>query len=447
MQTRILSMFLILAAVGGSACDDGAGSGVGALAGARTDGGPPAEAPRLQQATPISLEALQLFGPFFHRKRQFPELREFTDVAVVKLNRSLEEPEQEARDFNLFALDGSQGVLLFSVGLKRLGAQLLPSLKGASQITVLANGRIGAINAAGFVDLCTAYGNKTVTVDSSCSPLSLRAKRIAASGSDDFLVITESGDLVNIDAVDGEQESIMLPVADLTELHSDGEFLAVAYNGGRSLAVFQNKGGHCFDEWETWRACQKSAANPGHVCQEERQAWQTCKRSQPGNHTVRFKFVEIARKSELTVPYAGGQSEPILLSGITRNGSGYYYIVTGQFDSLLALGPDLETVGIVYHFPQWPRPLRRVVGVRGVKMAPASGLVHIFSREAIESFSERPRTLEDGLRNTPSELAPIYAAIDRIPRASFDADRSQDLTTRPEIKALILDALDNLALE
>jgi hypothetical protein len=404
--------------------------------------------PQLFPGMNVSLETLDLFGVFYHRQKHFPEIRQVSDLAAVKLVRPLEKPEQEGTDFNTFVLDSTQGVTLFSLGLQGLGATAVPRFRGATRMAVLPNGRLAVILADGSVDLCAAFDGDSIRSDSGCTALPMNAASVAASGTDDVFVLTKSGVLEVIDSITGEQEILDVPLASIREIHSDGETFAFIYAGGRSVATFRNVGGHCAKEWEAWRNCQRSSPNPGKTCNDSRSAFQACKKANPGLHTVRFKLVQQASTDSVAIPFADGTSTgPLDLSSLARNADGRTYVLCPSLDLIAILDRDLQVLAAVVYFPQRPRPLRRVTMARGVRLAPASGLLHVFSTKAIETFWEVDPSLDALVRQTPPELLPIYAAIAAIPASSILADPTQDITARPEIQELIVQAIANLQLK
>ena len=401
--------------------------------------------PQLYPGTNVSLETLDLFGVFYHRQASFPEVRQFSDVAIVKLVRTLEKPEQTPADFNTFILDATQGVVLFSIGLKGMNAASIPRFRGASRMTVLPNGRLAVVLADSTVDLCASFGGESIQSSSACKPLPMQAASLAASGSDDVVVLTKNGALGVIDSTTGEQETLDVPLAKINEVHADGETLALIHSNGRSVATFRNVGGNCVTEWEAWRSCQRSSANAGKACNDTKRAFQDCKKKNPGNHTVRFKFVPEASIDSVSIPFADGtSSSPLDLSSLTRNRDGRYYVLSPSNDLIVLLGRKLELTAAIMSFPPRPRPLRRVSGARGIRMVPSSVLLHVFSTNAIETLAEEEQPPEELARRTPAELLPIYGAIDAIPFASFLADPAQDITARPEIRDKILQAIANL---
>jgi len=401
--------------------------------------------PEMHRGSNITPDVLDLFGVFFHRQKHFPQIRRFTDLSAVKLARSLEKPEQEGSDFNLFILDGTQGVVLFTIGLKRMGGGSFPRFEGAKQFVVLPSGRLAVILANSTVDLCAAFTGSEIRYESGCQPLPLKAVRLSAAGTDDLAVLTAGGAVQVVDTLSGDQEMLEVPLTGITELHSDGETFAFIHGGGRAITTYRNLGGNCFKEWETWRACQRSGTARGQACNDPKRAFQDCKKSNPGNHTVRFKLNRTATRDGVPIHYDDGtNSEPLILSGVARHPSGFYYVISRENDALFLLGPELETRGVVTSFPQWPRPFRRVVMPHGVRLAPASGLVHVFNAVAIEVISEREPTEADMKRSAPPELRPIFAAVNAIPADSFLANPGQDVMARPEIRRAILEAISSL---
>jgi hypothetical protein len=404
--------------------------------------------PELYRSSNVTPNVLDLFGVFFHRRARFPEVRQFTDISVVKLGRDLEKSEQEASDFNLFILDGTQGVIVYTIGLIGMGADSFPQFKGAKQLAVLPNGRLAVILADSRVDLCASFTGERIRYPSGCGPLSMKAVRVTAAGTDDVLTLTEAGTLQAVDTISGEQELLELPLMNIREVHSDGETFAFIHDNGRAVATYRNLGGNCIKEWGAWRTCQRSNTRPGQACNEPKQAFQTCKKANPGNHTVRFKLNRTAARDGVPIRYADGtESEPLSLSGLARNQAGFYYVVSEENDAMFLLGPELVTLGVVTDFAQWPRPFRRMFMPRGVRLVPASGLVHVFNSKAMEVISERPETARDVTRRNPPELLPVFEALNAIPMESFLADPGQDIMSRPEIKKKILEAISNLRLK
>jgi hypothetical protein len=402
--------------------------------------------PQLFPGTNVSLETLDLFGVFYHRQAHSPEIRQFSDLSIVKLVPALEKTEQTESDFNTFILDATQGVVLYTLGLKGMGADTVPRFRGASRLVALSNGRLAVILGDSSVDLCSSFNGDSIQSLAGCKPMPVNAVSLTASGTDDVVILTKDGGLQVVDSITGEQEQLDVTLSGINGLHSDGETFAFIYNGGRAVATFRNLGGNCFKEWESWRSCQR--ANPsGNACIDSKRAFQNCKKGNPGNHTVRFRLVLDTSVESVSIPFADGtSSSPLVLSGLARNQDGRYYALSSENGSMVLLGGNLEPAAVVMAFPPHPRPFRRVSTAIGVRMVPASRLVHVFSTKAIETFSETEYTQADLFRRTPAELIPIYAAIDEIPIESFEADPAQDIMARPEIIEKILQAIGNLRL-
>jgi hypothetical protein len=88
-----------------------------------TSNGVPASwrnAPNLYSTFQYNLNLIDLLGKFYHRSSTFLEVRQITDFSIVKLDKSLEEPEQVDWDYNTFILDGNMGQILYTIGNHKL---------------------------------------------------------------------------------------------------------------------------------------------------------------------------------------------------------------------------------------------------------------------------------------------------------------------------------------
>jgi len=385
--------------------------GVLLLTGPAAGGGPTGPAPPdLYPAYQINLELIDLLGGFFHRDSSFPEVRELTDVAAVKLAWWLEDPDQTRTDFNLFVLDARIGSIVYSVGLHGLGAYRDPGLVGASALAVLPTGRIGVLDAAGRLDPCFAFDGSTVDRVPGCTPLASTAHALSPHGQDRFLVLTAEGELVAVEAPSGERTRILLASHRLespTAVVSDGATLAVVDRGGHRLALFRATG---------------QGGSAGRSGMEV--------------------FRPVARAESLRVPLEDGTtSDPVEIADVAVNRDGFVHLLVQPEDCLLTLDVSLEPRAYAV-FPPMPIPFRRLEGATGLALVPESGLLHVVSPQALSAYSESPGPREIVLRHTPPELVPVLHAIDSIPIETFDP--TGDLFDHPHVRPVLEAAFEAL---
>lgn len=385
--------------------------GILLFTGIAAGGGPTGPAPPdLYPAYQVNLELIDLLGGFFHRDTTFPEVRELTDVAAVKLAWWLEDPAQTGPDFNLFALDARIGSIVYSIGLHGLGAYRDPGLVGAGALAVLTTGRIAVLDAAGRLDPCFAFDGGAVARVPGCTPLELTASALSPHGEDRFVVLTSEGELVAVEADTGARTRILLASHRLdspTVVVSDGATLAVVDRGGHRLALFRatGKGG-------------------------------------PEGRSGMEVFRPVARAESLRVPLEDGTtSDPVEIADVAVNRHGFVYLLVQPEDCLLTLDASLEPRAYAV-FPPMPIPFRRLKGATGLALYPESGLLHVVSPQALSAFSEAPEPREIVLRHTPTELVPVLHAIDSIPVETFDP--TGDLFDHPNVRPVLETAFEAL---
>jgi hypothetical protein len=377
----------------------------------------------------VNLELIDLLGPFYHRRQQFPEVRAVTDVAAVKLDRALETPEQEPTDFNLFVLDGRTGTLLFSRGTKTLAAVSDPSLKAARALAVTRQGRLAVIDAQGRVDTCWSFDGSATTRAASCQASAVEARDVAAWSDGSVFVLTAGGGLVALDPVSGTTASVRLrpqTPATAVGLRADGHHLLLVHDGGYALSAFAERG----------------CAGGGHGS------------GAPAGPPFVFTRVAKARDIPALFDYGPGPGpapappappQRLQFRALARTLRGDYYALAD--DRLLRLDRHLRPIE-PFFFESLPIPFRRLAGVDGLDYTPAADLLHVFDPRALNAYLLDPdgKPESDPLtRHLPAELLPVLdAALDVDPLA-FEPAR--DVFTYPAVAAALRQAFDDLVRE
>ncbi len=401
----------------------------------------------LEYAYQNNLDTFDLFGRFYHRKRVFPELREITDISVVKLIRSLEKVEQTSRDYNQFILDGKQGLIFFSLGLRGLGAYSGIETKNARTISVSPSGKIAIVREDGMVILCHSFDGSAIVKTSSCSSVTGPVINVSALEENGFLALTTSNQFLSIDLDSGEVAALPLPEfpPDPSFIYTNENIVSIIHTERQGVTSFENKGGKCYLEWNNWRACQRTADKPGLTCDFQKRAWQACKRQNPGNHTVRFRFVKHAQTTAIQVTMSDGQlSSPLTLDGLAAGMGGVLHAVSRDYERIVTIDDKLNLAWLGFH-PQVPLPYWRIGDADTIVSYPAFGMVHTKNRKAISVFSELPFDQTEILRILPSELIPIFSAVDDLNPSTFPL--GQNIFLHPDVKPILKEALGNVQLE
>lgn len=361
-----------------------------------------------------NLELIDLLGPFYHRKQQFPEIREISWMDAVKLERALETPDQEPTDFNLFLVDATQGVLVYSRGLRSLGAVKDERLRGARQIAVTPRGRLGVINAAGRIDPCFAFDGTTVARAPECQTVELEARRISATDAGGFFVVTPANEVVHFDPATGERLVVRLhphTPAGIVDARVQGDDLLVVHDHGYALSSYRDR-----------------------------------RHDSPGGG-AQFQFTRVATARDIPVrdhAYSGGPGgghgaaaagsssagASLQFAALVRTRRGDYFALSPTDDRLLHLDRHLRPLGPLF-FNSLPIPFRRQAAVTSLAFVARSDVLHVFSKKVVEGYLLDPARQPDVnhfARHVPSELWPVFVAIVRgaaqFEPDTFDATRS-----------------------
>ena len=325
------------------------------------------------------------YGMFFHRKKNFAGVQEITDYKAVKMSRELETEDQSTKDHNWFALDGKLGAVIYSRGTKRYDAYQNDALKGAKAFAVLPNGKIAILTSVGSVNLCHDFNGNVVQSVTNCGNASITAALITAEDDDNYLALDTSNAVKRINAATGETTNVTAwsDIVEPVSLYSDGVIAALIDKRGMRVRVANRAGDN---------------------------------------------YLHAAT------------AEPV--NGIARNKDGYYYVASRAFNMGAILKPDLQAHARIT-FPNLPAPGVKVQDVRGVSMAPVSGLVYVFARDSFTAFSEGlDMSTSSGEIYLPSEMQPLIDAAQTL--SADDLKNSANLMEIPAIKSAAEQAIRDM---
>ncbi len=364
--------------------------------------------PNIMTGYQTNLNVLDLLGIFYHKNPNFPEVRQITDVSVVKLNKDLEKSEQLDWDFNQFILDGKMGLILFTRGLQQLDYAQNVELKGAKQISVQVNGKIAILDANGNINLCYSFDGNSVTRNPSCNATALSSVKIAPHLKDSFISFDASGNFSSIHSITSEIKTLDFrkPLPNPVSVSTGEDVILIIYNGGSSIIAFLDTGVDSNSRFE-----EKANTN----------------------------LIQIAKDGDLN-----NLTQPLQVTSIVRSFEGRYYAYTPTLNALIAFDPTLKVQNGIWEFPSLPIPFFRMKNVKGLQMHPNSRLIHVYSAIAIHTMSETDMSERyDLTRYVPTPLQIVLTTIaSDVNEQTFDPRK--DLFQYSNVKQVLQNSFNNL---
>lgn len=359
------------------------------------------EQPTIMNGYQTNLNLLDLLGIFYHRNPNFPEVRQITDVSVVKLNKDLEKSEQLDWDFNQFILDGKMGLILYTRGLQQLDYAQNPELKGATQISVQVNGKIAILDANGNINLCYSFDGNSVIRNPSCNTTALSSVKIAPHLKDSFISFDANGNFSSIHSVTGDIKALDFrkPLPNPISVSTGEDVILIIYNGGTSIIAFLDTGADSNSRFE-----EKANTN----------------------------LIQIAKDGDLS-----NLTQPLQVTSIVRSFEGRYYAYTPTLNALISFDPTLKVHSGIWEFPSVRIPFYRLKNVVGLQMHPNSRLIHAYNLYAIHTFSETSIFDREDLGRY---IPPSFDAVLNFMSESINPDNydpSKDLFKYPGVEQFL----------
>lgn len=359
------------------------------------------ETPTLNTGYQTNLNVLDLLGIFYHKNPNFPEVRQITDVSVVKLEKNLEKSEQLDWDFNQFILDGKMGLILFTRGLQQLDYIQNTELKGAKHISVLANGKIAILDTNEKINLCYSFDGNTITRKESCVTSERKAVKIAPHLKDSFIYFDSVGSFFSIHSETLENTALDFKknLPNPISISTSEDVVLVIYDNGSSIIAFLDKGKDSDSRFE-----EKANTN----------------------------LIQIAKDGNLN-----NLTSPLRVTSIVRSYEGRYYAYSPDLNSLIGFAPNLKVYNKVWDFPSLPIPFYRMKNVVGLQLHPNSRLIHVYDSYAIHIFSETSIFEREDLGR---HIPPAFDVILQVMGESINVntyDPAKNLFKYPEVEQVL----------
>ena len=366
---------------------------------------------KVEFAYQVNPELISTVGAFFHKKLNFPEVREFTDLSSVKLNRALEKNEQGVYDGNLFVLDAKMGNILYTLGIKGLDVSSQAEFLSAKQLAVTPAGTLGIIDASDRINLCFYFNGNTILKKNSCVATNISAKKIVAYQNDEFFALKTDGSITNLNNQGAETSPGLPSLNNVYHIFATRDHLYVIYDRGLSIKSFLNL--PAFGQ--------------------------------------KFNYILEKQKSDITlsvlVDGVVEQSPPVRITDIAINTRGKFYAISLSHNMLIHLDQNFSPLKY-FSFPSLPRPLRSMQNLKAMAFYPESNLIHILSESAIGVYIEEhlyDASVRNPDRYLPEGLLPVLESISKIDPDNFEP--AKDLLTYPEVAPVLEREMNNLILQ
>ncbi|EMY60657.1 LIC_11904 family protein [Leptospira terpstrae] len=356
----------------------------------------------LYETHELNPNILELFGIFYHNDPNFPELRQITDVSIVKFNDNLAQSGQEDWDFNQLILDSKMGNIIYSRGLKGMAYFSDTDLKNAKQIVALPNGVISILSGIDSILPCWKFnGNQIVKISTCNAVLNLSPKKIIAYGQNAILALDSTNRIHQVNLTDNTHEilNFRYQLNNIINISANENVVLVIYDNGYSVTAFLDTGSITESRFE----------------------------EKASNHNLRISFN--GDEASLT--------EKFRISEIVRNFEGRFFAYSPDFHKIISLDPFLKPTNGFWSFLPKLIPFMRIKNVNGLRMYPNSRLLYVFSSYSLDCFSEIDyESRADLLRYIPDPLQKVFEKVDSL--KIEDLDPKQNIFKIPSIEQVII---------
>jgi hypothetical protein len=356
----------------------------------------------------FNLNLFDLLGIFYHQDRNFPEMKRITDLSIVKLDSSLEKPEQKDWHFNQFFLDASAGMIVFTKGLNRIGYYKNALLINAKKIQALKNGKIGIIDASSNLSICHAFNGESIDSDTACHVVATNVKGFSNHMQNNILYFDINNSFFTVNSINKE----------ITPLDFRKNLLEVIYvNVNENIVTIIHDNGYSIT------AFLDSEANSNSRFEEK-----------------------ASTKNITTFSYLTGSEEKIennKINSIVRSMEGRFYAFSKDLGTISIFNPNLEAYNNDMQFPYILKPFRRIKSAVGIQMHPNSRLIHVFDEFIVQIVSE-VNIFErvDLSAAMPTQILTVFDTLINDTTATYEP--TKDIFTNPIVSNVIQNLKNNL---
>jgi hypothetical protein len=333
---------------------------------------------KLSEMHQVNPNVIDLFGIFYHKNPNFPEVRQITDVSIVKFNDSLKQSGQEDWDFNQLILDAKMGNIIFTRGLQEFDYFSDSEFQNAKQIVALPNGSIHILSANNSIRSCWTFTGSQIVRNANCvSITNFSPRKIIAYRKDSLLSFDSNDSIYLINTLNNTTELLNFRYVfnNIVNISANENVILIIHKNGYSVSAYLDTG-------------------VGNDSRFEEKA---------SNNTLRFSFD--GDENSLT--------DKFKISEIVRNYEGRYFAYTPDFHKIINLDPYLKPTNAYWSFFPKPIPFVRVKAVNGLRMYPNSRLLYIFDAYSLNCFSEIDYEFRvDLYRYVPESILKVFQKFD-----------------------------------